>query len=159
MRAWLRSILFSVGLILALSLSAYAQAPTVVQATTPSGITLIPISATAAVANATTLTIPAPPGGLYNYVCWLAYEVGQDATGTVLSLATSSSTNFNAFAVKFSQLATVNIDSGSMVLINSGGPGAGCVKSTSPGTATTFVQSASNAHATWTWYATYYQAP
>jgi hypothetical protein len=158
MRHVLRSMLVAL-LVALLAAPAFAQAPTVVAATTPSNIVLIPISATTAVGNATTLTIPAPPGGQYNYVCFLAYEIGQDATDTALTLATSSSTNFNSFAVKVSQAATVNIDTGSLVAINSGGPGAGCVKSVAPGVATTFVQSASNAHATWTWYATYYQAP
>lgn len=119
----------------------------------------IPISATAAVNTATTLTIPAPPAGLYNYVCRLAWNLSNDNTGTVVTNIVSTSTNFNSFATKVSEVVTAsaNYDSQTMLW---GDPATGCVKSTSPSTATTFVSSASGAtHAAWTWYATYYQAP
>ena len=143
-----------------LAATALAQVPTLVTATTPAvNIVPIPISATSAVNNQTTLTIPAPAGGLSNYVCYLAYEISQDATSTAYSVAVSTSTNFNSFAVKVSQPATVNVDSGVQVVLNSNGPTGGCSKSTIPGTATTFVGPVANLHAPWTWYATYFQAP
>ncbi len=41
---------------------------------------LTAISATAAVNNQVTLTIPAPPTGWYNYVCSLSYHASQDGT-------------------------------------------------------------------------------
>lgn len=159
MRKSLTSLVATIAL-LAWAASAFAQAPTVVSASTPAApIVLIPISATSAVNNQTTLTIPTPPGGLSNYVCYLAFEASQDATSTAFSVAVTTSTNFNSFAAKFSQPATVNVDSGAYVLLNSSGATGGCAKSTIPGTATTFVSPTANAHATWTWYATYFQAP
>jgi len=133
-----------------------AQAPTIVTATTPQ-ITLIPISATAAVNTQTTLTIPAPPGGMYNYVCSLAFQLGNDTTATVVTNVVSTSTNFNSFAVKVSQPSVASNDTGAMMVLNGQGT-AGCAKSTAPGTATTFVSPAGVTHAMWTWYATYYQA-
>ena len=152
---------FTVPAVLAILLAGlvtfvHAQAPTLVQATTPA-ITLTAISATAAVNTQTTLTIPAPPGGLYNYVCTLAYEVGNDNTGTAITNVVSTSTNFNSFAVKFSSPNTASIDSGVLTVLQGQGT-AGCAKSTAPGTATTFVSPASVTHGTWTWYATYFQA-
>ena len=116
------------------------------------------ISATAAVNTATTLTIPAPAAGLYNYVCSLSFEVSNDNTGTAVSDVVSTNTNFGTFAVKFSQVATASLDS-YVSLISGLAPATGCVKSTSAATATTFVSPANVAHATWTWYATYAQMP
>jgi hypothetical protein len=163
MRCFFRSVILA-GIVLALPLAAFAQAPTVVSFTAPqippvATLNLIPISATAAVNTQTTLTIPAPPGGQYNYVCWLAFEINQDATGTVYTNAVSTSTNFFSFAVKVSQAATVNIDSGVNLVLGGMAPATGCTKSASPGIATTFVGPVANLHAAWTWYATYYQAP
>lgn len=157
----MRGLRLILGLLLLLVASTVqAQQATLVQGTTPAtNIVLTPISATAAVNTQTTLTIPAPSGGLYNYVCSLAYQINQDATGTVYTNAVSTSTNFNSFAVKVSQLATVNIDSGVQVVLNSHGPTDGCAKSAAPGVATTFVGPVANLHAAWTWYATYFQAP
>lgn len=156
----MKRCLLSVAVLLGLLGVAQAQTPTLIQSTTPAtNLVLVPISATAAVNAQTTLTIPAPAGGLSNYVCYLAYQVNQDATGTVYTNAVSTSTNFNSFAVKFSQLATVNIDSGVQVVLNSLGATAGCPKSIIPGTATTFVGPSANLHAAWTWYAVYFQAP
>ena len=151
------------GLALVLALlwaaPAWAQA-TLVQFTTPAtNLVLVPISATAAINTAAVLTIPAPPGGLSNYICSLGYQVGSNATGAAITNQVSTSTNFNGFAVKFSSLATVNIDSGVFMVLNSGGAVGGCAKSTIPGTATTFTSPAALAQATWTWYATYFQAP
>lgn len=117
---------------------------------------MTPISATAAVNTATTLTIPAPPAGQFNYVCSLSFEVSNDNTGTAVSDVVSTSTNFNSFAVKFSQVATASLDS--YVLVYTGmTPATGCMKSTTAATATTFVSPASVTHATWTWYASYFQ--
>lgn len=137
-----------------------AQAPTAATLTTPlaSTITLIPISATAAAAATTTLTIPAPAGGLSNYVCSLAYQINNNNTGAVLSNVVSTSTNFNAFAVKASLVVTNSADSGVQVLFNLS-PALGCAKSTIPGTATTFVGPVGATGAAWTWYATYFAAP
>ena len=119
---------------------------------------LTPISATAAVNTATTLTIPAPAAGLFNYVCQLSFEVGNDNTGTAVTNVVSTSTNFNSFAVKFSAPATASIDSGVLLLFDSS-PVTGCLKSTSSGTATTFVSPVGVTHSAWTWYAAYFQAP
>jgi hypothetical protein len=134
------------------------SATTTVQATTP-WFAAIPISATAAVNTQTTLTIPAPAvGNVYNYVCSLALEANQNATSTAITNATTSSTNFNGWASKFSLPATANLDSGVMTYIVAS-PATGCVKSAVAGTATTFVSPAATANAAFTWYATYYQAP
>lgn len=115
-------------------------------------------SATAAVATQTTLSIAAPAAGLYNYVCYLAYQVGNDNTGTAISNVVSTSTNFNSFATKFSSPATASIDSGVIPLLT-GNPATGCSKSTAAATATTFVSPAGLTHSTWTWYVTFFQAP
>jgi invasion protein IalB len=147
------AILAGVGLVL-------AQAPTTVQFTTPAtGVVPIPISATNSVNTQTVLTIPAPPGGMSNYICSLAYQINADATGGAITNAVSTSANFNAFAVKVSMPAGVNLDGGVQVVLNSNGAVGGCAKSTVPGTATTFTSTASLTHIAWTWYATYYQAP
>lgn len=148
---------------LGLALPAFAQNASVpanavlVQPTLPYYF-LTPLSATAAVNTQTTLSIPAA-AGLYNYVCYLAYQVNNDNTGTAVSNVVSTSTNFNAFAVKFSAVATASIDSGVNVVIGGGSGGGACVKSTLPGTATTFVSPASVTHSAWTWMASYFQAP
>lgn len=155
-----RSLSLVAALLFALSAPTFAQAPTTVQFTTPAaGIVPIPISATAAVNTQTTLTIPAPPGGMSNYICYLAYQASADATGAAITNAVTTSTNFNSFAVKFSQPAGVNLDSGVQVVLNTLGAAGGCPKSTIPGTPTTFVSSAGLTHETWTWYAVYVQAP
>lgn len=119
---------------------------------------VIPISTTAAVNNQVTLTIPAPPPGLYNYVCSLAFNISQDATSTAAVNVTTSSTNFNSFALKLSLAATANINYDWTAKF--GDPaGGGCAKSTSPTTATTFVSPTLLLHAAFTWNATYFQAP
>lgn len=148
------------AMLLAMTSPVFAQQATIVQSTTPaSNIVLVPISMTAAINTATVLTIPAPAGGLYNYVCSLAFQVSNNATGATITNQVSTSTNFNSFAVKWSQLGTVNIDGNVQTVLNSHGPTDGCAKSTSPGVATTFTSPAALAQATWTWYATYFQAP
>lgn len=135
---------------------------------TPNGQTLVqpsqaqyfvtPISATAAINTQTTLTIPAPPAGNYNYLCYLSFSVVQDGTSTANVLAVTTSTNFNSFALKYSLAATA--DAVLTKDFNWGGPATGgCAKSAASGTATTFVSPAGAANTTYTWYATYYQAP
>lgn len=114
------------------------------------------ISATNAINTQTTLTIPAPQANLYNYVCWLGYNASQNATSTVQTNAVTTSTNFGGFAIKYSLAATVNISYDWQQTW--GTPiGGGCAKSTSPGTATTFVSPVAGAQIAFTWYATYYQ--
>lgn len=158
-RKSLMSVLSVVTFLLVAPL-AQAQAPTIGSLTTPasSTITVIPISATTAAASTTTLTIPAPAGGLFNYVCSLAYQVNNNNTGTALNNVVSTSTNFNAFAVKMTLPATNSADSGAQVLFNLS-PALGCAKSSAAGTATTFVSPATPSNAAWSWYATYFQAP
>ena len=156
-----KTLAIALALVVLGAVSGFAQAPVPVSLTTPtyaSGITVIPITATAIVNTQTTLTIPTPPGGMTNYVCSLGYQLSNDNTGTVASNLVSTSTNFNSFAVKFSQTVTASVDSGLMMLFNHN-PGGGCPKSTIPGTATTFVSPTGGTHLTFTWYATYYQAP
>ena len=133
------------------------QATTPVQLV-PSYYALIPISATAAAATQTTLTLPAPPSGLYNYVCALTFNYSQtNTTGTVESNAVTTSTNFRAFALTFSAAAVINtIYEWSETW---GTPASGCAKSTLPATATTFVSPAAATNGMFTWYATYFQAP
>ena len=159
MRVLMRSLALTALLALVAVVPSFAQAPTVVSATTPApNIVLIPISATNSVNTATTLTIPAPAGGLSNYVCMLAYQLNNDGTGTAVSNVVSTSTNFNSFAIKVSQPATASIDSGVMLAFQAQAAG-GCAKSTIHGTATTFVSPTGVTHGAWTWYAVYFQAP
>lgn len=144
------------------STSAYAQqvgstgqpaTPITIQSQYP----LVAISATAAANAQTTLTIPAPPAGLYNYVCSLHFNLSQNATATAATNAVTTSTNFNSWALKFSYPATVN---GSYDWFEPWGlANVGCVKSTASGTATTFVSPAAATNSAFTWTATYYQAP
>ena len=137
-----------------------AQAQVSTQPTTPvtvaSAYTLTPISATAAVNNQVTLTIPAPPAGWYNYVCTLHYHASQDGTATVQTNAVTTSTNFNTFAIKYSLTATATIN---YDWVENWNTLTGCTKSAAPSTATTFVSPAAGANIAFTWTATYYQAP
>jgi len=122
----------------------------------PAQTAVIPISSTAAVNNQVTLTIPAPPPGMYNYVCYLHYGAHQDGTATVQTNAVTTSTNFNSFAVKYSLTATATINYDKDFAFGAPATG-GCAKSTSPGTATTFVGPAAAANLAQEWHATYYQ--
>ena len=119
----------------------------------------IPISATAAVNTQTTLTIPAPTAGYYNYICTLTFNASQSATGAILNNQVTTSTNFNGFALKFSLLAVATQANYDWATGNWGSPATGCAKSTLAGTATTFVSPAAAAQTAFTWYSTYYQAP
>jgi hypothetical protein len=57
----------------------------------------------AAVNTLATLTIPAPPSGMYVYMCGLDLSVSNDATGAVVSTNLKfTSTNFNGWAFVFS---------------------------------------------------------
>lgn len=124
----------------------------------PAQYSLIPISATAAVNNQTTLSIPAPPAGLSIYVCSIALIISQDGTATANVNVVTTSTNFNSFALKWSTAATANL--ANMVgPIQFGAPATGCAKSTASGTATTFVSPAAAANTAYTWLSTYFFAP
>lgn len=131
-------------------------APVPVTTYTPYVITAL--TATAAVGSPATLTIPAPPSGQYNYVCYLALEGSVDATGgaTIATNSTTSNANFGTFSMKISNPATVNTDTGILTAINAIPPG--CPKSVSPTTSTTFT-SPTTTHLAYNWYATYFQAP
>lgn len=154
-----RSFFIALALMLSCASLTFAQAPVVVSGATPaSNIVVIPISATAAAGSPAVLTIPAPPGGLSNYVCYLAYDLSVGAGGTATTNGVSTSTNFNSFAVKVSSAGTANTQSAVNVVIGAASPATGCVKSTIPGTATTFT-SPTTAATAFDWYATYFQAP
>ena len=119
---------------------------------------LTPISATAGTAAQTTLTIPAPPSGLYNYICTVTFNYSQTATtGTAQTNAVTTSTNFGGFALKLSVVAAVSTNYDWSEIW--GDPASGCPKSTSPATATTFVSPAGAAQGQFTWTAAYFQAP
>lgn len=147
-------------LIACLALPAMAQNPLpaggVLVQPAPAQFSLTPISSTAAVNNQVTLTIPAPPAGLSNYVCSLSYHASQDGTATAQTNAVTTSTNFGSFALKYSLAATATINYDEK--FNFGTPATGCVKSTSPGTATTFVSPVAGANIAFTWQAFYFQA-
>ena len=124
----------------------------------PGFYAVTPISATAAANAQATLTIPAPPAGMYNYICALSFNYNQTATtGTVQTNAVTTSTNFNSFALKFSAAAAINTTY--EWANNWGTPATGCPKSTAPATATTFVSPAAATNGAFTWEAVYFQAP
>lgn len=159
MRALGRSLLLTLTILALASGVSVAQTPTVItvgQAVT--AIVVVPISNTAAVNTAVTLTIPTPAAGLYNYVCSLSYALNQDGTSSAVTNAVTTSTNFNSFALKVSLVATANLSSGIVNLFTLS-PAGGCVKSAVAGTATTFVSPASLTNTAWSWYATYFVAP
>lgn len=159
MRQLLRSTLVALLVSLGLGLAVPAVAQTPVQGTTPApNLVLIPASATAAAGSPAVLTIAAPAGSLSIYVCYLAYDVSVGSGGTVTTNAASSSTNFNSFAYKASNPGTANTNSPVNILIGPLSPVNGCVKSTVPGTATTFT-SPTTAATAFDWYATYFVAP
>jgi hypothetical protein len=162
----MKKLLISLSLLLALAfvpVAAFSQAvpPGTIQVQLQqAAYPLIPISATAAVNNATALTIPAPSNSSYsNYICFLGFELGNDGTGAAITNQVSTSTNFNSFAVKVSNVGTANTDTGVQTLIPFSGSATGCVKSQVAGTATSFTAPASSTHIAWTWYASYFQAP
>lgn len=158
----LKHILFGVtaAVLLAANLIVHAQVQqvgaTLVQLA-PALYGLTPISSTAAVAAQTTLTIPAPPAGQYNYICDLHFNASQNATSTASTNAVTTSTNFNSYAIKYSLAATANANYD--WIEGWGSSATGCAKSTSPGTATTFVSPAAQTNTAFTWTAAYFQAP
>lgn len=119
---------------------------------------LLSASGTAAVGSAGVLSLPAPPPTWYNYVCSLHFEASHDNSATTASTnAVTTSTNFNSFALKFSlnNVANQNYEYGP---VQWGIANVGCVRSVSPGTATTFT-SPTTANTAFSWDGTYYQAP
>jgi len=158
MKRWIAALV--VAGLAAVNLVVYAQVQqagaSLVQMA-PSFYAMTPISATAAVNTQTTLTIPAPAPSLYNYVCYLHFNVSQNATSSANTNLATTSTNFNSYAIKYSAAATAN---GVYDWIEVWGtPVGGCAKSTSPGTATIFVSPAAVTNSAFTWTATYFQAP
>jgi len=142
--------------------AAYSYAQTVYPGATPvqsaqALYALTPISATAAVNTQTTLTIPAPAAGLYNYICDLHFNASQDGTATAINNAATTSTNFSSFAINFSaeDVAQKVYD----YKLGPFAPATGCVKSAASGTATTFVSPAAVTNAAFSWKAAYFQAP
>ena len=90
---------------------ALAQVPSPIPSTTqvqavPAFYATIPLSATAAANAQTTLTIPAPAPNQYNYVCTLQFSISQNATGSAITNAVTTSTNFNGYALKVSHAGT-----------------------------------------------------
>ena len=122
-------------------------------------IYMIPISATNAVNNQTTLTIPAPSPGLYNYICKLDYNASQNGTATAQTNAVITSTNFGSLTTlwgwKYSLTATATINYDRTW--DFGTPATGCAKSIASGTATTFVSPAAGANIAFTLSGAYYQ--
>jgi hypothetical protein len=149
--------------LLMLAVPIHAQNPSGIAGSVPTqagspAYSLTAISSTAAVNNQVTLTIPAPTAsGYYNYICYLGYNASQDGTATAQTNAVTTSTNFNAFALKYSLTATATINYARDFYW--GNPATGCVKSAAPTTSTTFVSPAAGANIAFTWQATYYQAP
>lgn len=125
----------------------------------PAVYAMTPISATGAASTQVTLTIPAPAqAGYYNYICSIHFNASHDNTATTAATnSVTTSTNFNSYAIKFSLNNTANNVTDWSEQWGST-PGAGCVKSNSPGTATTFVSPAGAANMQFTWTASYFQA-
>lgn len=154
---------FAIALIISLLAGWIVQAQISNQPVTPVVISanpypLVPIAATAAINTQTTLTIPAPPAGWFNYVCSLHFNASHSTTGAVSALGVTTSTNFNAYAIKFTIIAVATQGVYDWVE-NWGIANVGCAKSTAAGTATTFVSPAAVAQTAFTWTATYFQAP
>lgn len=115
----------------------------------------IPFTATAAAGSAAVATIPAPAAGLYNYICYVGIEGSNNNTGAVLTNAVTTSSNFNSFALKFSQISA-NSNNYAWAM-DMGDPSTGCVKSTASGTTTVFT-SPTVANWAFSWTVTYFQA-
>lgn len=120
-------------------------------------VTMKALTATAAVNNQVTLTVPTPAPGQYNYVCSVLFQAVQDNTSTVNTSQVTTSTNFNGFALKYGAAATANT-------VYTSGPyqfqsPLGCAKSDAPSTATTFVSPSAIANTAFVWIVHYYQAP
>jgi len=118
---------------------------------------LIPISATGASNAQVTLTIPAPPAGMYNYVCKVDLQMSNDNVGTgALTNVTWTATNFpmsTIWKASAAGTARTNYDHAS----DYGNPTTGCAKSTAPGTTTTIVSPSAVANDQFTISAMYFQ--
>lgn len=113
-----------------------------------------PLNATAAVNATATLTIPAPPSGLYVYVCGLDITISFDATGgTASTNVTFTSTNFGGWLWKMSWAGTVSTTIVQPFYFSQS------IKSPSAGTAVTFVSPAANLHGAYSINGYYYYAP
>lgn len=122
----------------------------------PNTVVVRTVTASAAVATQTTLTVPKPAPGLYNYVCALQFVASQDGTATAIDQAVTTSTNFNSFALQFS--AEDVAEKSFQQTFNFVTP-VGCAKSDLPGTTTTFVSPTGVTNASFAWQASFYQAP
>lgn len=159
----MKRLLLTLALLLGFVLGANAQSPSPVPAVMAQGVQayygLQNAVATNAVNTQTTLTIAAPPPGLYNYICSLNYNYTQSATtGTAQTNAVTTSTNFNSFALKYSAVQAINTTYEKTFKFGTPA-GGGCARSTSPATATTFVSPVAATQGAMTWYVTYFQAP
>lgn len=158
-KAWSAAVL--IALCASLGIFVHAQntqeANTVATQLTQSRYYTTAISATTAVNNQTTLTIPTPQQGFYNYVCMLHFSASENGSVSANTNQVTTSTNFNSYAIKYSIPGTANTTYD--WIENWGQPGAGCTKSAAPTTSTTFVSPAAITNTAFTWTATYYQAP
>jgi hypothetical protein len=113
-----------------------------------------PLNATGAVNATATLTIPAPPSGLYVYVCGIDIAISFDATGgTASTNVTFTSTNFGSWLWKMSWAGTAS------TTITQPFYWAQPLKSPSAGTAITIVSPAANLHGAYSINGYYYYAP
>jgi hypothetical protein len=144
--------------LLALPLGAFAQTP--VQQSPTMLNACSGRNATAAIANAVTLTIPAPPSGQYIYLCGVDFQVSNDATGGTVAQSNVcfTTTNLSSAQWCYSQVTGV---ANTQVLIGQQAyyfPG-WAVKSANPSTAVTIVSPASMTHSIYNINAYYYTAP
>jgi hypothetical protein len=108
----------------------------------------------AAVNNTLTLTIPAPPSGLYIYMCGLDLSISNDATGAVASTNLKfTSTNFGSWTWEFSSVNTAS--SNVFQVFN----WIFLLKAPVAGTAVTIISPAANLHAAYSMNGYYYYAP
>lgn len=134
---------------------ALAQSPTVVQQHQTHLDSGTNINATAAVNNAVTLTIPAPPAGQYIYISEIDLQVVNDATGAVTQQNVAfTSTNLNSWQFLYSSANAANTSSSFGPIIFPTG-----LKAPSPGTKVTIVSPAANTHAAYNINVVYWIAP
>lgn len=116
---------------------------------------VIPVTATAAANTATTLTIPAPPAGLFNYIT--SIDITRNATAALAGTATLVITTTNLPNSLAWSVGNAMAAGGTQVDVNKvfSNP----LKSTTAATATTIVAPAAGAAVLWRINATYYIAP